>query len=235
MSKFYISAKTKGGKMSKRIPVSLGVCARDSMIASRTPIDKVLERFSSNSRNEKNMHTIYSYEWRRLFKFTCSVCNYPSIEIVDASGKAPRQDIKVDRYGNIKIGTKSGMRFNGYLRVFFDKEKDKGCYLVNQKPSTIKFSVEICGLEKIQTVDSRPLSFTFMMGLDKSKVIPDADLEKLFKVSGSSKKCALSKKYQIVSTNNGKDYPLSPNLRSRFNYFGGSLKLMNIALSKASQ
>lgn len=131
MSKFYISAKTKGGKMSKRIPVTLGVCEKDSFKASSTAITKVLDRFASNSRNEKNMYTIYSFEWKRLFKFGCAVCNNPSFKIVDARGRDTKDSVKVDKYGNIKVGTQSGMKFNGYLRAYFDKETDPACYIIN--------------------------------------------------------------------------------------------------------
>ena len=104
------------------------------------------------------------------------------------------------------------MRFNGRIEASFDQKTDAACWNVNKKPQYIKLNIEICGYEKIRVAETSPLSYTFQMGLDKGDVISQDELQKMFVVSGS-RTCGLREKIQIVASDDGKDYPLSPNLR----------------------
>lgn len=66
--------------------VELGVCQADSFTATTTVVDEVINRFSSNSPTEENVHIVPYFEWKSYFKFGCRACSNPTFEVVDASG-----------------------------------------------------------------------------------------------------------------------------------------------------
>jgi hypothetical protein len=147
-TKFLIRAETKGGLSSDSIPVELGVCNPGSLVASPSPIDEVIERYTTTDEGLPNVFIYPFSAWSQLFDFGgCRACSRPSFEIQDASGAPTTAPIRIDEELNILIKTSFGLKFNGKLTAFFDGKTDPACFGLNPNSQSIPVNLEICGNE----------------------------------------------------------------------------------------
>jgi hypothetical protein len=136
--------------------------------------------------------------------------------VIDARGM-PSREVTLDRAGNIRIDTRSGTGFRGYLKAYFSRTANPLCYEIWPRGKQIKLEFDTCSA-KIRTVESRPFYHQFRDRRDKPKTLSNADLQEFFDVSGGNSKCKVPKisNLSVVGKFFGKYIPLSPNMRSKF-------------------
>ena len=220
---FLLQASTPAVR-SEKVGVTAAVCREGSMSASTEVISRVIERYSTNVFNEAeslpNVHRIDFFSWRDLFKNACSACR-PAFEIVNADKVKAAAPIWLDANNNILIKTTEGLRFHGFVKVYFPGTQ---CQRISE-PVYIPLKFEICGQERVGVVDTAStLTQKFVMGIDPDVELLFDELRKQFKTD--SEVCTV-KSFQVVSEYAGVYYDLSPNLASRFSYSSTGIKLIN--------
>jgi hypothetical protein len=60
-----------------------------------------------------------------------------------------------------------------------------GCRVMNPVPIRLPFKIEVCGLEKIDTIKKGPFEFAFIAGVSSDLRWTDNEVKAMFTITGS--------------------------------------------------
>jgi hypothetical protein len=209
-------ATTRGLVESEPKNVTVAVCQRPSLhLSSATAAFEFLYPKDSG---ELSIQTLLYDDWKtELVMEKCDMCvpTYELIEIDEDGTETPYNGtaIFMDENLDIQIDTSAGFAINAAIKGSFDNETDPLCFDFNP-PVKLTASIEVCGTEVLELVDTTPIEEELFMGIDDPIEVTEEDLLAYFKVDRENCPIArisivLNEKGDPLSVNNAKQYEWS--------------------------
>ncbi len=93
-------------------------------------IDEVIKRYSSNVPDAQDVFVIKYDTFRQFFENECDLC-HPEYRILDEQFNETKFSFSVDSDDNIRIDTREGFRFRGWLVAGYNSTTDPMCARIN--------------------------------------------------------------------------------------------------------